>query len=138
MAFSLKDKKGPISDINVTPLVDVMLVLLVIFMVSAPLMFSGVNLDLPKTKKVSNLKLTQDQVILSINRAGEFFVGKEKYLKDELLGVIASEMKEKKTQTVFLRADYGLDYGNVARTISALKKAGISQISLVTEIEKNK
>ena len=138
MAFSLKDIKGPISDINVTPLVDVMLVLLVIFMVSAPLMFSGVNLDLPKTNKVSNLKLTQDQVILSINRAGEFFVGKEKYLKDELLGVIASEMKEKKTKTVFLRADYGLDYGNVARTISALKKAGISQISLVTEIEKNK
>lgn len=136
MSFKLNDKKGPISDINVTPLVDVMLVLLVIFMVSAPLMFSGVNLDLPKTKKVNNLKLTQEQVILSINRAGEFFVGKEKYLKEEILSVIEEQMKKKGTKTVFLRADYGLDYGNVARTISALKNAGISQISLVTEIDK--
>lgn len=136
MAFKLNDKKGPISDINVTPLVDVMLVLLVIFMVSAPLMFSGVNLDLPKTKKVSSLKLTQDQVILSINRAGEFFVGKEKYLKEEVLKVVQEQMKLKDTKTIFLRADYGLDYGNVARTISALKRAGISQISLVTEIDK--
>ncbi|MAZ47324.1 MAG: protein TolR [Halobacteriovoraceae bacterium] len=136
MSFKLNDKKGPISDINVTPLVDVMLVLLVIFMVSAPLMFSGVNLDLPKTKKVNNLKLTQEQVILSINRAGEFFIGKEKYLKEEILSVIEEQMKKKGTKTVFLRADYGLDYGNVARTISALKNAGISQISLVTEIDK--
>ena len=136
MAFKLNDKKGPISDINVTPLVDVMLVLLVIFMVSAPLMFSGVNLDLPKTKKVSSLKLTQDQIVLSINRAGEFFVGKEKYLKEEVLGVIQDQMKQKGANMIFLRADYGLDYGNVARTISALKNAGISQISLVTEIDK--
>lgn len=136
MAFNLGDKKGPISDINVTPLVDVMLVLLVIFMISAPLMFSGVNLDLPKTKKVSSLKLTQDQVILSITRGGEFYVGKEKFLKEEVLSVLKERMKENNTNTVFLRADFSLDYGNVAKVISNLKKAGISQISLVTEIEK--
>mgnify|MGYP001412681935 CR=1 FL=1 len=82
MAFKLDNKKGPISDINVTPLVDVMLVLLVIFMISAPLMFSGIKLDLPKTKKVNNIKLTQKQVILSISKAGEFFVGDERFLKE--------------------------------------------------------
>tara|TARA_B100000749_G_scaffold261261_1_gene233320 strand:+ start:67 stop:315 length:249 start_codon:yes stop_codon:yes gene_type:complete len=82
LAFKLDNKKGPISDINVTPLVDVMLVLLVIFMISAPLMFSGIKLDLPKTKKVNNIKLTQKQVILSISKAGEFFVGDERFLKE--------------------------------------------------------
>ncbi len=62
MGFKLNKKQGPISDINVTPLVDVMLVLLVIFMISAPLMFSGIKLDLPKTKKVNNIQLTKKQV----------------------------------------------------------------------------
>lgn len=80
MGFKLDKKKGPISDINVTPLVDVMLVLLVIFMVSAPLMFSGIKLDLPKTKKVNNLNLTKKQVILSISKTGEFFLGEKSTL----------------------------------------------------------
>jgi biopolymer transport protein TolR len=137
MSFKLNQRRGPISEINVTPLVDVMLVLLVIFMISAPLMFSGVDLNLPKTKKVSSLKLTEDQVILSLNRAGEFFIGKDKFLKDEVLEAVKAKMLESKTQRVFLRADYGLDYGNVARVISNLKRSGISEISLVTEIEKN-
>lgn len=137
MAFKLGDKKGPISDINVTPLVDVMLVLLVIFMITAPMMFSGVNLSLPKTKKVENIKLTQDQVILSITKAGEFYVGKEKILKDELIEVIKAKFLEIKTERLFLRADYGLNYGNVAKVMSDLKNSGISQISLVTEIDNN-
>ena len=137
MGFSVNKKgKGPISDINVTPLVDVMLVLLVIFMISAPLMFSGIKLDLPKTKKVNNIKLTQDQVILSISRSGEFFVGKEKFLKKELRDVILSRFKNTKSDVLYLRADYALDYGVVARIISILKRGGISKIALVTQIDK--
>jgi|TARA_Y100000741_G_C17863722_1_gene400008 biopolymer transport protein ExbD len=134
LAFKLDNKKGPISDINVTPLVDVMLVLLVIFMISAPLMFSGIKLDLPKTKKVNNIKLTQKQVILSISKAGEFFVGDERFLKEELPEVILGGFKQYKTDVLYLRADYSLDYGVVAKLISQLKKEGIAKIALVTEI----
>lgn len=135
MGFQLKDKKGPISEINVTPLVDVMLVLLVIFMISAPLMFSGVNLKLPKTKKVSNIKLTKKQVILSITHSGDFYIGDDKFLEDELFNVVAQKMKDAGTETLFVRADYQLPYGNVAKLISKLKYQGVSNISLVTEID---
>lgn len=136
MAFNNSGKKGPISDINVTPLVDVMLVLLVIFMISAPLMFSGVKLDLPKTKKVNNVKLTKDQVILSVNAAGEFYLGKDKFLREELLKAIVGKFQEFKTDVLYLRADYQLKYGSIANLIADLKKSGISKIALVTEIEK--
>ena len=135
MGFKLDKKKGPISEINVTPLVDVMLVLLVIFMISAPLMFSGIKLDLPKTKKVNNIQLTQKQVILSISRTGEFFIGTEKFLKDEIISVVIKKFKENSTDVLYVRADYSLDYGVVAKLISQLKRSGVAKIALVTEID---
>ena len=137
MAFNLGNKKGPISDINVTPLVDVMLVLLVIFMSSAPLMFSGIKLDLPKTKKVNQLRLTQKQVILSITTGGDYMIGKDKFLLDELLNEIKVRFNEYSTDILYLRADYNLEYGRVAKLISVLKRGGVSKIALVTEIEKS-
>ena len=85
MAFQISKKKGPMAEINVTPLVDVMLVLLVIFMITAPMMFNGIKLQLPKTKKVASLNLAQDQVILSLNTAGELYLGKQKYLGTEII-----------------------------------------------------
>ena len=136
MAFDLGKKKGPISEINVTPLVDVMLVLLVIFMISAPLMFSGIKLKLPKTKKVNQLRLTKKQVILSISPAGEFFLGDNKVLKDELIEIVNSKFQEFNTEVLYVRADYGLEYGKVAKIVALLKKGGIGNIALVTEIEK--
>ncbi len=136
MGFKLDKKKGPISDINVTPLVDVMLVLLVIFMVSAPLMFSGIKLDLPKTKKVNNLNLTKKQVILSISKTGEFFLGEKKYLRSELISVITENFKLNNTDVLYLRADYALDYGLIAKLMSHLKRNGVAKSALVTEIEK--
>lgn len=137
MGFNLSKKKGPISEINVTPFVDVMLVLLVIFMISTPLMFSGIKLDLPKTKKVNNIKLAENQVILSITNAREFFIGDDKFLEGEIFSVIMDRFLKNKTDTLYLRADYSLDYGVVAKIISLLKRAGVSKIALVTEIEKN-
>jgi biopolymer transport protein ExbD len=138
MAFNLGNKKGPISDINVTPLVDVMLVLLVIFMISAPLMFSGIKLDLPKTKKVSQLRLTQKQVILSITSGGDFLIGNDKFLLDELINEVKVRFKDYSTDVLYVRADYNLEYGRVAKLISVLKRGGVSKIALVTEIEKTK
>jgi biopolymer transport protein ExbD len=135
MSFKLNKRKGPISEINVTPLVDVMLVLLVIFMISAPLMFSGIKLTLPKTKKVNQLRLTKKQVILSISPTGEFYLGDNKFLKSELIKVINDKFSQFDTKVLYLRADYGLEYGNIAKVISQLKRGGISNIALVTEID---
>lgn len=135
MAFKAPGKSKLVSDINVTPLVDVMLVLLIIFMISAPMLYNGIKLQLPKTQKVSQVSLTSDQVVLSVSETGEFFIGKDKILKNELLDEIRSRMVKAKQQTVYLRAHYTLKYGLVAGLISSLKKNGISQIALVTETE---
>ncbi len=138
MGFSTGKKKGAISDINVTPLVDVMLVLLVIFMVTAPLMLNGIKLDLPKTKEVNPVNLNATQVILSISKSEEFFLGKDKMLLGELIPEIQKQFKANNTDTVFLRADFALAYGKVARLMSHLKRGGIQKIALVTITEDKK
>src|SRR6478609_6192261 len=129
-------KKGPVSEINVTPLVDVMLVLLVIFMVTAPMLFSGINLKLPKTQKVNNVGLRPELVILSITENEQFYLGKKVVLVKELVPSILKLFKAQNTDVVYVRADYNLRYEKVAKLIASLKKAGISNIALVTEVEK--
>jgi biopolymer transport protein ExbD len=131
-------KKGPVSDINVTPLVDVMLVLLVIFMVTAPMLFSGINLKLPKTQKVSTVGLRQELVILSITDSEKFYLGIKVISPKELVPAILKQFKQNKTDVVYVRADYNLRYEKVAKLIANLKKAGVSNIALVTEVEKGK
>lgn len=129
-------KKGPVADINVTPLVDVMLVLLVIFMVTAPMLFSGIDLKLPKTQKVNNIGLKPELVILSISAKEQFFLGKEPVSQAQLIPSILKKFKASKTDVVYVRADYSLKYEKVARLIASLKKSGVSNIALVTEIDK--
>lgn len=136
MAFNVGKDKKAIADINVTPLVDVMLVLLVIFMITAPLMLNGIKLDLPKTKEVNPLNLNTTQVVLSYTLEEELFLGKDKILNEEVIGEIKAQFEKNKTQTLFLRADFGISYGKVARLMSFLKRGGISQIALVTELDK--
>lgn len=131
-------KKGPVSDINVTPLVDVMLVLLVIFMVTAPMLFSGIDLKLPKTQKVNNVGLRPELVILSITENEQFFLGKNPVASKDLVPSILKQLKASKTEVIYLRADYSLRYEKVAKLIANLKKAGVSNIALVTEVEKSK
>lgn len=129
-------KKGPVADINVTPLVDVMLVLLVIFMVTAPMLFSGIDLKLPKTQKVNNVALRPELVILSITDGDKFFIGKNAIQKENLIQEVMKGLKAGKTDVLYLRADYNLKYEKVAKLIAALKKSGVSNIALVTEVEK--
>lgn len=130
-------KKGPVSDINVTPLVDVMLVLLVIFMVTAPMLFSGIDLKLPKTQKVNNVGLRPELVILSITESDQYYLGKSQVGQKDLVPVILKKLKESNQDVIYLRADYGLRYEKVAKLIASLKKAGVSNIALVTEVEKS-
>jgi biopolymer transport protein TolR len=136
VAFNTGKSKGPVSEINVTPLVDVMLVLLVIFMITAPLMLNGIKLELPKTKEVNPINLNTSQVVLSFTRSGEYFIGKDKMILEELVPEVNALFKKNKTETLFLRADYGLTYGKVAKLMSFLKRRGITNIALVTEMEK--
>ncbi len=136
MGMHLGGKKGPVSDINVTPLVDVMLVLLVIFMVTAPMLFSGIDLKLPKTKKVNNVALNSELVVLSITANEQFFLGKSLIVPKDLVPSLLKSFKSHGTDVVYVRADYSLRYEKVAKLIANLKKAGVSNIALVTEVEK--
>ncbi len=137
MAFSSGGgRKAPMADINVTPLVDVMLVLLVIFMITAPLMLNGIALDLPRTKEANPINLNTSQVVLSISKSEELFIGREKILENELIDEVKAQFNDTKTDTLFLRADFGLAYGKVAKLMSFLKREGVTKIALVTEIEK--
>lgn len=139
MGFSTNNKrKGPMADINVTPLVDVMLVLLVIFMITAPLLLNGINLELPKTKEVNRINLTTTQIVISLTNAGELYLGKDKILKEELINEVKNLFTANNTKLVYLRADYAISYGKVAKLMSFLKANGVSDIALVTEIEEQK
>jgi len=124
------------SEINVTPFVDVVLVLLVIFMITAPLMYNGIKLELPKTKRVHSLKLTADQLILSVSPSGEYFIGSKKYLLQELSKEISTKFEKTRNKILYLRAHYSLKYGKIAKLMSFLKSEGVSKIALVTETEK--
>ncbi len=136
MGMNLGGKKGPVSEINVTPLVDVMLVLLVIFMVTTPMLISGIDLKLPKTQKVNKLGLSPDLVILSITPGEQYYLGKNLVTSKDLIPSILKQFKTNKTDVIYLRADYTLKYEKVAKLIASLKRAGVSNIALVTEVEK--
>jgi biopolymer transport protein TolR len=138
MGMNLGGKKGPVSEINVTPLVDVMLVLLVIFMVTTPMLFSGIDLKLPKTQKINNMGLRPELVILSVTSGEQYYLGKNLVTSKDLIASVLKQFKTNKTDVVYLRADYSLKYEKVAKLIASLKKAGVSNIALVTEAEKNK
>ena len=135
MAFGGNRGNGPISDINVTPLVDVMLVLLVIFMITAPLMFNGIELTLPKTQESNAINLTSDQIVLSFTGSDELYIGKDKILRSELIPVLTEKFSETKNKVLFLRADYKIAYGRVAKLMSYLKANNFNNIALVTEVE---
>ena len=136
MGFSVGKKDKVISEINVTPLVDVMLVLLIIFMITAPLMFSGIDLKLPVTKEVSRVNLSTKQVILSFTKKGDLFIGSELVVRRNLLKKLKESMEEVKVKTLFLRADFSINYGQVADLMTYLKNGGITNIALVTEVKK--
>jgi biopolymer transport protein TolR len=129
-----RGKRQPISEINVTPFVDVMLVLLVIFMVTAPLMQQGVDVELPKTQSAS-LKQDEEALVVTVKRDGTLFVQRAevpiKELEEKLMQVFASRAN----RDVFLRADSQVAYGTVAKTLIALRRAGATRIGMVTQPE---
>lgn len=143
MAINLPSQRGrgrraPMADINVTPLVDVMLVLLIIFMVTAPLLTAGVPVNLPDSRARA-LDQEQEPVQISLDAAGRLFVDKDavsEALLPDLLAQIAAKSSSggdpAKPPQVFLRADRKLDYGRVMRVMGELNRAGFNRVALVT------
>ena len=125
--------RAPMAEINVTPLVDVMLVLLIIFMVTAPLLTAGVPVDLPESRAKA-LASEQDQVTISVGRDGRVFLNEEEVAPGELpdrLDALPRKADGKPPQ-VTLRADKSLDYGQVMGVMGELNRAGFNKIALVT------
>jgi biopolymer transport protein TolR len=128
-----RGRRTPMSDINVTPLVDVMLVLLIIFMVTAPLLTAGVPVQLPESRAKP---LDQDvkPVQISMDRNGEIYVDHAQVGRDALPQLLADRAHQggAKPPQVFLRADTSLDYGKVMWVMGELNRAGLNRVSLVT------
>jgi biopolymer transport protein TolR len=120
------------SEINVTPLVDVMLVLLIIFMVAAPMMMQGMDVQLPQTtSKV--IHSPEERLVISITKKQEIFINQYRVSREELQEKLKVLYQNKKEGEVFLRADRSLPYGFVVQVMSDIKNAGIEKLGMVTE-----
>jgi biopolymer transport protein TolR len=124
------------SDINVTPMVDVMLVLLIIFMVSAPLLTVGVPIDLPQTKAKS-LDQDKEPLALSVNEKGQVFLQNSEIKMDELVPKLEAitQARGGYEERIYVRGDRKVDYGTVMRVMGRLSAAGFHRVALVTEVE---
>ena len=134
MALDSGQQRGSlVSQINVTPLVDVMLVLLVIFMVTAPILQQGVEVNLPRVKAAA-LPGKEEQFVVSITHRGDIYLNDTKMSADELAIKLSAIARERPDRQVFLRADARVPYGEVVRTMAAIKASGIANVGLVTEM----
>ncbi|MFT4111923.1 ExbD/TolR family protein [Silvibacterium sp.] len=120
-----------LSDINITPLVDVVLVLLVIFMLTAPVLQSGIEVNVPKTKTVK--EITEQRVVVTINRDSEIFYQDKPINLNDLTGKLLSSGKDPAHQVIYLEADEKVPFGAFASVMDAVKQAGITNISIVTQ-----
>ena len=129
-------RKPVMAEINVTPMVDVMLVLLIIFMVSAPLLTVGVPLDLPQTQAKS-LELDKTPLQLSVDVSGKVFINDTEIAMTELIPKLKAitDARGGLDERIFMRADKKADYGTVARVMGQLSGAGFKRLALVTEVE---
>ena len=133
MAFEPGQRGQFASQINVTPLVDVMLVLLVIFMVTAPMIQQGVEVNVPRVK-ASALPGKEEQFVVSITRNQEVYLNDTKLGLDQLTEKLQAIALARPDREVFVRADEEVPYGTVIRTMAAIKAAGIENVGMVTEM----
>ncbi len=128
-----EDPYDHLADINVTPLVDVMLVLLIIFMVTAPMLHQGVAVALPKTATTNLPSSIEDPIILSITRDGLYYINETPVARGLLKDRLGAFLKSRKDRTVFLKADRALSYGTVVETLDVLNRMGIENLGMITE-----
>ena len=133
MSAQLENKKEHrvLSEINVTPFVDVMLVLLIIFMVTAPMMQQGLNVELPETASVG-IMVPDDPLILVIKKNKKVFIGSMQIPLSQIGKKTASILKVRQDKQVYIQADKSVEYGVVAETLAEMRSAGLYQVSLIT------
>jgi biopolymer transport protein TolR len=132
VAFSSGDSGGMMADINVTPFVDVMLVLLIIFMVTAPLMTTGLDVDLPKADAPS-MEMPEEQLILTIDAEGRYFINEHPFTWEELETKIPAIAESNPDQDLFLRADGAIPYAKVAQLMALCTRSGIARMGMITQ-----
>ncbi|MCX7317315.1 MAG: biopolymer transporter ExbD [Hyphomicrobiales bacterium] len=130
-------KHRPMSDINMTPFIDVMLVLLIIFMVAAPLMVTGVPLDLPQTK-ASPLNIDKQPLTISLKTDGKIYLMEQAVASEDVVARLAAIAKTGVEERIFVRADKAVPYGRVAELTGMITAAGYKKIALVNEPEQKK
>jgi biopolymer transport protein ExbD len=131
MAFSTQDSDEVLSEINVTPLVDVMLVLLVVFIVTAPLLTNAIPINLPKTDAVAPVE-QKDPVVVSIDDKGQVLIAKEQIDLDQLQFHLQGAKAKDPDVRIQLQADNGVNYGVVAKAMAVIEKAGITKLAVIT------
>ncbi len=127
----VKNRKGFVAEINVTPLVDVMLVLLIIFMVTAPMMTQGLEVDLPSTTSKA-LRQHEKPIMVTINKQGEIYLEKVKVNASFLVQQLSSLPDAKKEQPVYLQADKNVPYGVVVAAMADIRSAGFKKLGMIT------
>lgn len=124
-----------LAEINITPLVDVVLVLLVIFMITAPVLQSGIQVNVPKTKTVR--EITEQRTVLTINKDNEVFLNDKPINLNDLPNILRSQSSDTTKQIIYLRADQSVSFGTFATLMDAVKQSGITNISIVTQPASN-
>ncbi|HWR37167.1 MAG TPA: biopolymer transporter ExbD [Clostridia bacterium] len=133
MAFTNNQGRtqSSLADINVTPFVDVVLVLLIIFMVTAPVLQSGIEVDVPKTRTVK--EITEERVVISIDRQQRVFLGNDAVNINEIGDKLRQKMRDPERQSIFVRSDENVPFGAFATVMDAVKSTGITNVSIVTQ-----
>ncbi len=141
MGFSLRSAKpggrrrhSASCEINVTPLVDVMLVLLIVFMITSPMLVAGVNVDLPESK-VSPIASQEEPLVISVDKKGDIFIFETKIEQEQLKEKLLSITQEKKDTKIFIRGDKSVSYGIIASVMSKIQQAGFTKIALIANIK---
>ena len=132
MSSGSRNSRAPLSEINVTPLVDVMLVLLIIFMVAAPMMTAGVEIDLPRAD-APRMDIDEQKLLLSIDAQQQVFLGEDLVPWDRLEDVLLHNERLQREREIFVQADTTVPYGVVVRVLAVLRRAGVENLGLVTD-----
>ena len=131
-----KSTQSSLSEINMVPFVDVVLVLLIIFMITAPILQSGIEVDVPKTRTVK--EITEERTVITINKDQRVFLGNDAVNINEIAAKLKQKVRDPRGQFVFVRADENVPFGAFATVMDAVKQSGITNISIVTQpIEQN-
>jgi len=133
MAFTASSGRTQtsLSDINITPLVDVVLVLLIIFMVTAPVLQSGIEVSVPKTRTVK--EITEERLVISVDKQQRVFLGNDTININEIAAKLRQKVRDPQHQSIFIRADENVPFGAFATVMDAVKQSGIVNVSIVTQ-----